>query len=164
MIFLKLLAVILTGIILVPSGAHLLEFAGKIDLARDAYFTVQSIYAGWSLFAIPIFAAILANLALTISYWRRRNRRAVWFGVAAALIACSLIVFFIWVFPGNQQMANWTSQPDNGELLRRNWEHGHATNAVLVFAAFVASCIASVSESKSDENNDILRTQRNEAP
>lgn len=46
MVVLKLLAIVLTAVALVPSAAHLFELPGKIDLARDAYFTVQSIYAG----------------------------------------------------------------------------------------------------------------------
>lgn len=144
MVLLKILALILTAIILVPSGAHLFELAGKIGLERDSYFIVQSIYAGWSMFAVPIFAAILANLALAGAQWRRSDGRAAWSGLAAALIAGSLVVFFVWVFPGNRETANWTSQPENWELLRRNWEYGHAANAAIVFAAFVATCLASV--------------------
>lgn len=130
-----------------PSAAHLFELAGKSSLERDAYFTVQSIYAGWSMFAIPIFAALLANLTLTGVYWRSGDRRAVYSGLSAALIAVSLAVFFIWVFPGNQQTANWTQQPDNWAALRGNWEYGHAANAVIVFIAFIASCLASVGNS-----------------
>ena len=74
---LKIFALIFTAGALVPSAAHFFELPGKIDLGRDAYFTVQTIYAGWSLFAIPIFAAILANLALMIAQWRQGNRRAI---------------------------------------------------------------------------------------
>jgi hypothetical protein len=43
----QFLAVLLTALALVPSGAHLFELPNKIDLARDAYLTVQGIYAGW---------------------------------------------------------------------------------------------------------------------
>ena len=54
-------------------------------------------------------------------------------------IILSLVVFFIWVFPGNQATANWTEMPDNWEALRRQWEYGHAANAVIVFAALLAT-------------------------
>ena len=64
---LKLIALALTALTLIPSGAHLFELPGKIDLDRDAYFTVQGIYAGWAWFAVPIFAAILANGALFLA-------------------------------------------------------------------------------------------------
>lgn len=148
MVVLKLLAIVLTAVALVPSAAHLFELPGKIDLARDAYFTVQSIYAGWSMFGLPIFAAILANLALMIVYWRRADWRAIHAGIAAGLIATSLAVFFIWVLPGNQQTANWTTKPENWELLRRHWEYGHSASALLVFAAFIATCLASISRDR----------------
>ena len=50
MTFLTLMTLALTVIVLVPSGAHLFELPGKIGLPRDAYFTVQGIYAGWAWF------------------------------------------------------------------------------------------------------------------
>jgi hypothetical protein len=129
---------------LVPSAAHFFELPGKISLEREAYFTVQTIYAGWPLFAIPIIVAIIANLASMTVQGRQGDRRAFLSAMSAALITVSLVIFFVWVFPGNQQTANWTSQPDNWEMLRRNWEYGHATNAVIVLFAFIATCIASV--------------------
>src|SRR3712207_467803 len=71
MTLLRLTALALTAIALVPSGAHLCELPGKIGLPRAAYLTVQGIYAGWSWFAAPIFAAIAANGALFAAERRR---------------------------------------------------------------------------------------------
>jgi hypothetical protein len=87
MTFLRLTALALTAIILVPSGAHLFELAGKIGLPRDAYFTVQSIYAGWAWFVIPILAAILANVALFLT-----ERRGDPTAARAALLSAVLII------------------------------------------------------------------------
>lgn len=143
---LKTLTLVLTAMILVPSGAHLFELPGKITLDRDSYFTVQGIYAGWALFAIPIVAAILANATLFVALRRREPRRAPWALVSALLVVASLVVFFIWIFPANQQTVNWTATPENWTTLRTNWEYGHAANAGLVFLAFVATCIASISK------------------
>ena len=142
---LKLIALALTALTLIPSGAHLFELPGKIDLHRDAYFTVQGIYAGWAWFAVPIFAAILANGALFRVERRRDPAAARAALLSSALIVLSLIVFFIWVFPGNQATANWTEMPDNWEVLRRQWEYGHAANAVIVFAALLATGRALIS-------------------
>lgn len=144
MALLKFLALVLTAIALMPSAAHLFELPGKIDLARDPYFTVQTIYAGWSKFGFPIFAAILANLALALAHWRHRKGLGVFAGLSALLIAASLGVFFTWIFPGNAETANWTTPTDNWEMLRHDWEYGHAANAVIVFAAFIATCIAAI--------------------
>lgn len=57
-------------------------------------------------------------------------------------LALSLGVFFIWVFPANQATANWTAMPENWQMLRRNWEYGHAAGAIMVFAAFLATATA----------------------
>lgn len=143
MIFLRLLAVNLTALILVPSAAHLFELPGKISLERDAYFIVQGIYAGWALFGVAILAAITANGALAFAERRRDPVAARWAAVSATLIAVSLAVFFIWVFPANQATANWTRQPAAWEELRRQWEYGHAVNAGIVWLAFLATSIAS---------------------
>lgn len=144
MILLRYLALLLTALILIPSGAHFFELPGKIGLDQSSYFIVQGIYAGWSLFAVPIFAAIAANIALYFTDRRMYPRSAPWALISAALIVTSLGVFFALVFPGNQATASWTQQPENWEVLRRNWEYGHAVNAVLVLGAFLATMIATV--------------------
>ncbi|QRM35783.1 DUF1772 domain-containing protein [Microvirga sp. VF16] len=134
---LRLTALALTALIFIPSGAHLFELPHKIGLDRDAYFTVQQIYAGWALFIIPIIAAILANGALALAERRRGSRSWRAALVSIGLILLSLVVFFIWVFPANQATANWTQMPDNWESLRRQWEYGHAISALIVFVALL---------------------------
>ncbi|MBX3571330.1 MAG: DUF1772 domain-containing protein [Mesorhizobium sp.] len=137
--FLKLTTLALTALIAIPGGAHLFELPGKIGLGQDDYFTVQGIYAGWAWFGVPMIAAILANVALGVSEWGLDRTASVSAFVAASLIAISLGVFFLFVFPGNQATANWTETPENWEALRRSWEYGHAANAVIVFAALLAT-------------------------
>jgi hypothetical protein len=62
----QFLALALTALALVPSGAHLFELANKMSLGAEQYFIVQSIYRGWSLFGIVLFGALIANLALAL--------------------------------------------------------------------------------------------------
>ncbi len=144
MVVLKILALILTAIILVPSGAHLFELPGKISPDREAYFIIQGIYYGWALFAIPIFAAILANGALFFMLRRDNFKSACWALTSCFLITISLAVFFTWIFPANEATVNWTIVPENWESLRLDWEYGHAANAIIVFFAFIASTLATV--------------------
>jgi Domain of unknown function (DUF1772) len=141
----RVLALVLTAIVLVPSGAHLFELPGKIGLDRDAYFVVQGIYAGWALFGMPTFAAILANGALFVALRRREPSAARWALASAVLIVVSLVVFFTWTFPANQATANWTQKTEHWEALRREWEYSHAANAVIVFSAFIATAMAAAS-------------------
>jgi hypothetical protein len=136
---LKLLALALTALVVIPSGAHLFELPAKIGLDQEAYFTVQRIYAGWAWFAIPIFGAICANGVLFLVQ-RRHDAASAWSAlVSAVLILLSLVVFFTWVFPGNQATANWTEVPGNWQTLRTQWEYGHAANACINFVALLAT-------------------------
>jgi hypothetical protein len=133
----QFLALVLTALALVPSGAHFFELPAKIALAQDQYFTVQSIYRGWSLFGIALIAALAADLAL--AYLLRDQRWPSLLVLAAAvLMGATLATFFMWIYPANQATANWTSVPANWEALRSQWEHTHALNAALTLAAFSA--------------------------
>ncbi len=149
--YLRLLALLLTGIILVPSGAHLLELPGKASLDASTYFAVQAIYAGWSGFAIPIVAAILANGSLAWLERRAAPRRARWAAASAILTLLSLGVFFVWVLPANQATSNWTVKPADWTALRAHWEYGHAASAGLVFLAFLSTALATVRSGSSSD-------------
>ena len=62
----QVLAIILTALALVPSGAHLAALPNKIAMEQEAYFVAQQVYAGWALFGIVMFRALTVNLAHTI--------------------------------------------------------------------------------------------------
>ena len=139
----QFLALALTALALVPSGAHLFELANKMSLGAEQYFIVQSIYRGWSLFGIVLFGALIANLALALLL---RGRGAPFalalFGFFS--IALTLVIFFIWTYPANQATNNWTMIPNDWEQLRRQWECSHAVNAVVTFAAFCSVALSSL--------------------
>ncbi|TMJ67612.1 MAG: DUF1772 domain-containing protein, partial [Alphaproteobacteria bacterium] len=59
----------MTALAFVPVGAHLFELPNKIGLSEQHYFVVQSIYRGWALFGVVIFAAIAANLTVAATLW-----------------------------------------------------------------------------------------------
>jgi hypothetical protein len=131
----QFLAVLLTAFALIPAGAHLFELPNKMDLPRDAYLTVQSIYAGWAWFGIVDLAALVLNVVLAVRL--RRQRPAVYFAWTAALcFVVFLAIFFTWTFPANQATANWTTLPDDWNPLRVAWEYSHAANAVMMLIAF----------------------------
>ena len=113
----EFLAIILTALALVPSGAHLAALPNKMVMAQAAYFIAQQVYAGWALFGIVLFGALAVNLAHTIVL--RRLGRSFSFALASfLLIAASLAIFFIWTFPTNQATNNWTVVPKNWNALR----------------------------------------------
>lgn len=128
----QFLAVILTALALVPSGAHLLALPNKIALPQDTYYAVQHSYRGWALLGAILIAALIVNAALAVLV---RNRPApFWFAILGSVaVAATLAIFFLWIYPANQLTANWTTVPDSWESLRSQWEYGHAANALLTF-------------------------------
>ena len=137
----QFLAIILTALALVPSGAHVAALPNKIAMAQAAYFVAQQIYAGWALFGVVLFGAMVANLAHAIML--RKLGRSLGYALASfLLIAANLAIFFVWTFPTNQATNNWTVVPKNWSALRIQWEYSHAANAVVTFAALVCVVIA----------------------
>jgi hypothetical protein len=117
--------------------AHLLSLPNKMALSRDEYLIVQQIYRGWALLGIAFFGALLSTLVLTIMV--RANQRVFYLTLTATLcIGLSLLVFFLFTYPANQQTLNWTMSPENWQELRRQWEYSHAVGAGLSFAALMA--------------------------
>lgn len=140
---LQWIALVLMGILLVPSGAHLLTLPNKIGLAADPYFIVQGIYRGWAWFGAVLLAALGANFAVTVLFWNDGIAR--WLALVAFLaVVASLAIFFVWVYPGNQATVNWTFVPENWAMLRRRWEYGHAAGAIVILLGFAALAAAVV--------------------
>jgi hypothetical protein len=69
---LQFLSLFLMALALIPAGAHFFELPGKIGLPQDQYFTVQGIYAGWALFGVVLFPAVIVDLGL--AYVMREDR------------------------------------------------------------------------------------------
>ena len=136
-------AIVFTAVSLVPAGAHLFEFLNKINLTADQYFVVQSIYRGWNLFGFVLIPAVIVNFVLAVML------RATPFVATMALIAgvcmvATLAVFFIWIEPANRATDYWMTVPANWEALRRQWEYGHAANAIVTFIAFCSVTVAAL--------------------
>ena len=145
----QFLAIMFTTFALVPSGAHLFELPNKVELSRDAYRTVQGIYAGWAWFGIVDLAALVINAVLAIKLGEQRP--AAYFAWTAAL--CFVVffaIFFTWTFPANQATANWTTMPDNWSGLRRAWEYSHAVNAVVMLVALCSVTLAVITTRPDD--------------
>jgi hypothetical protein len=94
----QFLALVLTALALIPSGAHLFALPNKISLAQEQYLIVQNIYRGWSLFGIVLTGALIANLALAVVL-RRRGAPFVLALFAFFCVALTLVIFFVWTYP-----------------------------------------------------------------
>jgi hypothetical protein len=114
----QFLALTLTALALVPSGAHLFALPHKIDLVAEQYFIVQDIYRGWSSFGIVLIGALIANLALALLL---RGRRAPFILALFAFlcIALTFVVFFIWTYPAKSSAP--TRSPSRRPTATRCW-------------------------------------------
>jgi hypothetical protein len=137
-------AIVLTAVSLVPAGAHLFELLNKINLAAEQYFIVQSIYRGWNLFAFVLIPAVIVNFVLAFMVRANPFASAMAFLAGACMVA-TLLIFFIWIEPANRATDYWTTIPANWEVLRRQWEYGHAANALVTFVAFCSVTLAALS-------------------
>jgi hypothetical protein len=90
------------------------------------------------MFGFILLGAIVANLDLALL--PRRPSCALWASSGRfSAHRRDARVFLTWVYPANQATANWTTVPEDWERLRRQWECGHAVNAVLTFLALGAT-------------------------
>jgi hypothetical protein len=128
-------AIATTLISLAPGLAHLFELPHKMTLSRDAYFTVQQIYAGWELFGISILAQLAAIALLA---FRSMGQPYVFRFVTAALLLliAAQAVFWFFTFPANTATHNWTLIPSDWQALRRQWEYSHLGGALCQAAGF----------------------------
>lgn len=139
----RFLAVLIAGLALIAPGAHLYELANKMQLARNEYFVVQSIYNGWWIAGLLLPLAFLFNLAL--AWVLSDDRIARYLALGAALcIAANLIIFWFYTQPANAATTNWTVIPENWVALRKQWEVSHAVNAGITLLAFGMTIAAAI--------------------
>jgi len=126
-----------TAVILGAGLAHLFALPNKIHLPREDYLTVQQIYRGWALLGIVLVLALVSTSIATVIV-RRKPRAFALTLIALLCLAGSLVVFFAFTYPANQQTQNWTVLPANWEELRSRWEYSHATGSILYLVALSA--------------------------
>jgi hypothetical protein len=145
---LHLLAIVLSGLALVPAGAHLFALPNKLGLDADAYFIAQGTYRGWALLGIILVGALIADGALAVAL-RGRGSAFVLALVATVALAATLAIFFGWTYPANVATANWTVVTADWRELRTQWEYSHAVNALVTLCAFCCVSAAAVVDSRS---------------
>lgn len=131
----QFIAMILTGLALVPVGAHLASLPNKIDLAQTDYFITQSVYRGWALFGVVLVGAAVANVVLAVVI-RRCGTAFTLVIINLACLLATLAIFFAFTYPTNVATNNWTAIPNDWADLRWQWEMSHAANAVITFIGF----------------------------
>ena len=136
--FISLLA---TALALGGALAHALELPNKINMSRENYYIVQRAYDGWDRLAY-LLAIELAGI-LAVIWLHRAEPRVLWLALMALVcLFAAQAIFWIWTFPANQATSNWTTQPNNWERLRCEWEYSHLVGALFQTLAMTALIIA----------------------
>ena len=114
-------SIVFVVLVLVPSGAHLLELHNKLGLV------------------IPIALFLVA--AQVVVRWRERDAIGASLTSLLCLVAAHAI-FWTFTFPANQVSVNWTAKPADFERVRARWEWSHGAGVLLNLAGFVALLVA----------------------
>lgn len=142
------LAILLAGLSLAPSYAHVLEAPPRLlqwspQLWRDAtVFNGQ--FRFFALVGAPIdVAAIVACGGLAIAL-RHRRSGCVLALAATGAFALGLLAWFAVVNEANAVLATWTPDalPANFDAVRGRWEWGHVAVAVAKAAGFALTIAA----------------------
>ena len=140
-------ALMSTAIALSAGLAHVFELINKMALDREAYFTVQQIYAGWNLFAVVLLFELAAILAVIVLH-RRQRIPVIAAGLALGGLIGAQVAFWTYTFPANVATQNWMVQPDNWEALRDQWEYSHLAGALFQLIAMAALIVALIAREK----------------
>jgi len=118
---------------------HLMERPTRLNYAPALWSRVTNIEGTYRLFWPPVGASIegeggasITAVALSVFVRKRRPALALTLVGAACMVAAQ-VAWWLFVFPVNSQMVNWTAEslPANFTELRDQWEYAHAARAIL---------------------------------
>lgn len=134
---LNLVTLTVAFIVVLPPFAHFLEMPSKLTLDGPLWLGIQQhLYRGWG----PVFGPFII-LAFLLSLWQalidKANQRS--FAIAALCYAAMLACFFIFNYPVNAALNQWTAStlPPDWSNYRLKWEIGHTLSALFAAIAFV---------------------------
>ncbi|MGE0224869.1 MAG: hypothetical protein AB7F35_22680 [Acetobacteraceae bacterium] len=139
-------SLLLVGLVLGLTFAHVLEMPGKLRLPGPIWLVVQqNLYVGFGAVGAVIEpAGILLSWALVLLL---RGRAGFGLALTAAITtSAGLAVWAILVAPMNAVLNGWTpaSLPSDWMAVRNRWELGHAIHALLFAVAFSALATAAI--------------------
>lgn len=126
-------------------GGHLLQLPPRMSYDAALWRNTQSMYA---LFGPPIGAIIESGAwvsAVVLAILVRRRRPALrWSVIGALCFVLAQVAWWLFVFPVNQQMGNWTPEtmPPDWMGWRAQWEYTHAVRAFLQIGGLAALLVS----------------------
>jgi Domain of unknown function (DUF1772) len=133
----RFVTLMLTALSAGMAFCHMMEMPSRLKYAPALWSRVTNIEGTYRLFGPAVGASIeggALSTAIFLSIFARKHRPAfalAWAG--AACMAAAQVAWWLFVFPVNSQMVDWTpeSLPENFTQLRDQWEYTHAARAIL---------------------------------
>jgi hypothetical protein len=117
---------------------HLLEAPARLAYPPELWIRVTNIENTYALFGLPIGAAIESLawiLAACLAFCSHKETRTVFLfaTLGAALMVLAQVSWWIFVFPVNSEMVNWSPNqiPTNFVEFSKQWEYAHSARALL---------------------------------
>ncbi|BAU47742.1 hypothetical protein SVA_1167 [Sulfurifustis variabilis] len=147
----RFITLVLLALVLGVSFSHALQAAPKATLAGffflDIHHVLLSRY-GTVMGTIEVAALVLALVSLALV--RRERPPFVANLVSVVALAVMLLVWAVFIYPINQEVATWTAValPADWEQYRDRWHLWHAIRTGLALVAFGAFAISLLVEPK----------------
>jgi hypothetical protein len=154
----RFVTVVLAALTMAMAFAHLMEMPAR--MSWDQTLWVGSTVTGglYKMFgSVGAFINVAALVGLSGLVFLVRKRGALTFRLtlaAALLYIAAMAAWWAFIFPVNQELATWLTQPVPADWAdwRRQWETTHALNALLEIVGFCALLLSIVVETPSDRH------------
>lgn len=148
----RFMTVILASLSMAMAFAHLLEMPPRLEW--DARMWIATTVEGNVFRLFGTIGAAIETLAwiaaLVLAYLVRHHRKLSFYSTlaGATLLLAAFVVWWMFVFPVNSEMAGWTigTFPENWSEWRTQWEYAHAARAALLIAGFGALVLSVVAD------------------
>jgi len=138
---LQFITILLSALSMSMATAHLLEMPPRLEW--HARLWIETTVTGDLFRLYGSIGAIVETLswiaALGLAFALRRDSNSFKFaGAGAALLLVAYILWWLFVFPANQQHSTWTpdAYPADWASWRAQWEYAHVARAILIILGF----------------------------
>lgn len=142
---LRFFTIMLTALSLSAAFAHLLEMPAKLTYDGALWLNLlQTLYPTFGkVSGICEIGAVIAALVLVVAIRKQPNAFR-WTLLAAACLAVTHAIFWIWIAPVNAALMPLSPEtlPADWSRLRDQWEYSHASRAILQIVALAALVIS----------------------
>ncbi len=147
----RFITIVLASLSLGMAFCHLLQLSPRMRYDAEMWRATQTMYQLFG--TVGAFIEVGASLSAVVLVFLARGRRPaiLWTLVGAACLVVAQAAWWLFVFPVNARMAEWTaSMPADWTRFRAQWEYAHAVRAILELLGFAALVLSALVETSSD--------------